>query len=208
MTEHSPEEQKKVVNQTNRGSGTFVGGNVIGNIVNLFMPAQRRHPAPDGNRPGIPDDDYADITSPLFASGFLGVTSGAGVFYNTIRGVAIGGGPVPDPLKRWVGGFLFAAIFFACVAVFLARAAQGFELWAGRCADLAVDTRVRVLAYLPASMARITASASSVTATVAAFVALLYGWGEFGRGIQDRAHIARDNAAIHVARARAATRGN
>ncbi|WP_019885847.1 hypothetical protein [Streptomyces purpureus] len=207
MTERPPEDEKKVVNQTNRGSGTFVGGNVLGNIVNLFMPSHRRPSPHSGNRAAPPEDDYDDITFNLLGCVIIGMVSGTGLMY-CIRGVPFTDtAPAPDLAKRLVGGVLFFLLFVGCVAAFLARTAQGFELWAGRCADLAVDTRVRLLAYLPASLTQVMASAALVTATIAAFFALLFGWGEFGRSVQERAHIARDNAAMHAERARAAIRG-
>ncbi|MEW1690143.1 hypothetical protein ACIQOF_16275 [Streptomyces sp. NPDC091265] len=206
MTEHLPKAEKKVVNQTNRGSGTFVGGNVLGNIVNLFMPSHRRPSPSSENRAAPPDGDYDDITFNLVGCIIIGIISGTGLMY-CIRGLPFAdASPAPGLTKRLVGGVLFFLLFVGCVAAFLARAAQGFDLWAGRCADLAVDTRVRLLAYLPAGLTRFMASAALVTATMAAFFALLFGWGEFGRNIQERAHLARDNAAMHAARARAAVR--
>lgn len=99
------------------------------------------------------------------------------------------------------------ALLLAAVAVCLARAAQGFELRAGRCADLAVENHARAFAYLPAGMARLLATACSVTASMAAFFAMFYRWSTFGATIQERAHIARGNAAVDAARTRAAARG-
>ncbi|WP_307711182.1 hypothetical protein [Streptomyces sp. V1I6] len=93
----------------------------------------------------------------------------------------------------------------ASIAVFLARAAQVLEVWSGRSADIAVETQVRILAYLPASLARSLAAFSSATATLAALLAALFAWGDFGASVQERANIARDTAAINAVRARAAT---
>lgn len=207
MAESPCEDQKKVVNQTNRGSGTFVAGNVLGNIVNFFVPTQRRRPpaVTRSESDGPADDDYHDIIGPLLASIFLAFIAGTAVLY-CFRGEPLSGtGPAPGLLRRLVVGFAFAYGLVACVAVFFARVAQGLELWTGRCADTAMQTRVRFVAYLPASMARVMASACSVSATMAALVAIFYGWGDFGGSIQERAHMARDNAAVHAARARAAT---
>ncbi|MCX4783072.1 hypothetical protein [Streptomyces sp. NBC_01264] len=192
------------MNQTNHGSGTFVAGNVLGSIVNLFMPAQRRaRPAPPSG-PEVAEDDYDDISGSLFGSAFLAAVSGQVVSY-CVRGLPLfGTGPTPGLPTRFLAGFAFAYAFFACVAMFLARAAQGLEVWAGRCADIAVQTRVRPLAQLPASVARILAPASSGTATTAALVATFYAWGDFGGSVQERAYLARDGAAMNAARARAA----
>lgn len=204
MTERAPEDHKKVVNQTNRGPGTFVGGNFFGNIVNNFPPSHRRSSPNRENRSGPPDDDYDGIGTPLVVSLLLTAACSAGFFRLAIQGEPLGGEKHAGWLERSGGGLLFAALLFAAVAVFLARAAQGFELWAGRCADLAVETHVRIFAYPPASMARLLATAAFATATGAAFIAMFFGWSEFGTSIQERAHIARDNAAANGARARAA----
>ncbi|MFJ6423905.1 hypothetical protein [Streptomyces hydrogenans] len=110
------------------------------------------------------------------------------------------------PVADRVIGFLFILAFFACVAAFLARAAQGLELWAQQTADITVETRVRTLAHLPASMTRTLATVVTATATTAALLAAFYAWGRFGSLVQERANTARDNAAAHAARARAATR--
>ncbi|MFD4589162.1 hypothetical protein [Streptomyces rubiginosohelvolus] len=206
MTERPPEDREKVVNQTNRGPGTFVGGNFYGRIVNVFTPSHRRS-SPDGAvRSGPSDDDYDNIGMALLVSLVLVVICGAGILRLAIQGDPLDGAKPPGWLERIAGGLLFTALFFAAVAVFLARAAQGFELWAGRCADLAVETHVRIFAYPPAGVARLLATAAFATATAAAFIAMFFGWGEFGTTIQDRAHIARDNAALNGARAQAATR--
>ncbi|MFE1962000.1 hypothetical protein [Streptomyces sp. NPDC059479] len=207
MTEHPPEE-RKVVNQTNSGPGTFVGGNVFGHVFNFFVPVQRRRPSagPKGQTSrGVPDDDYDDIFFNLLGAVVLGSTFATGVVY-CVRGLPLArNSPAPEGLERWVVGFLFVVAFFACVAAFLARVAQGVELWAERCADITVETQVRVLVHLPAGMTRALAALASVTATTAALLAVFYAWGGFGTRVQERANIARDNAATQAARACAAT---
>ncbi|MFD3993842.1 hypothetical protein [Streptomyces sp. NPDC058583] len=125
-----------------------------------------------------------------------------------IQGERIGGDHGGGWWERAAEGFLVVALLLAAVAACLARAAQGFELWAGQYADLAVETRARVFAYPPAGMALLLATACSVTASMAAFVAMFFGWSTFGAIIQERAHIARGNAAVNAARARAAARGS
>lgn len=206
MTEPSPEE--KVVNQTNNGSGPFVGGNVFGHVFNFVVPAQRRRPSAASDAQGsrsVPDDDYDDFSVSLIGAVFLGVLSATGVVY-CVRGLPFSANsPAPDALERWAVGFLFIVAFFACAAAFLARAAQGLELWAERCADNAVKTQVRALAQLPAGVTRALAALVSATATTAALLAVFYSWGGFGASVQERANIARDNATMQVARARAAT---
>ncbi|WP_327375414.1 hypothetical protein OG393_16535 [Streptomyces sp. NBC_01216] len=204
MTEPPPEDHKKVVNQTNRGPGTFVGGNFFGYIVNNFAPSHRRTSSDRESRSSLPDDDYDGIGTPLVVSLFLTAACGAGFFRLAIQGKPLGGETHAGWLERSGGGLLFTALFFAALAVLLARAAQGFELWAGRCADLAIDTHVRIFAYPPASMARLLATAAFATATGAAFIAMFFGWSEFGTSIQERAHTARDNAAMNGTRAQAA----
>lgn len=194
-----------MVNQTNRGSGTFVAGNVFGSVVNLFVSSQRQRPPASSGSCDNPQDDYAEVTWQMFGAFLLGVMSGAGLLYMILGLPLSGTGPAPGLTTRLIAGFLFAACFFACVAAFAARAAQGLEMWAGRCADTAHHTSVRILARLPAGMARALAGASSVAATLAILVAAFYGWGEFGATVQERARIARDNAALNAARARAAT---
>ncbi|MBD0422731.1 hypothetical protein H0H10_26870 [Streptomyces sp. TRM S81-3] len=207
MSEHSTGEQKRVVNQTNRGSGTFVAGNVFGSVVNLFVSSQRQRPPASSDGSHNPEDDYKDVTWAMFGAFLLGTMSGAGLLY-MIRGLPLSGtGPAPGLTTRFIAGFVFAACFFACVAAFTARAAQGLEMWAGRCADIAHHTNVRFLARLPASMARALAAASSVAATLATLLAAFYGWGEFGATVQERARIARYNAALTAARAQHAATG-
>ncbi|GAA2288622.1 hypothetical protein GCM10010145_68890 [Streptomyces ruber] len=206
MNEHSPEE-KKVVNQTNSGPGTFVGGNVFGHVYNLFVPAERRRrsaaPEGQGSR-GVPDDDYDDIFFNLLGAVFLGGTFATGVGY-CVRGLPLSSGsPAPELLERWVAGILCVAAFFACAAAFLARVAQGLELWAERCADITTETQIRILAYLPAGMTRALATFTAAAAMAAALLAVFYAWGGFGTSVQERANIARDNAAVQAARARAA----
>lgn len=206
MTEHPPED-KKVVNQTNSGPGTFVGGNVIGNIINYFAPTHRPRPSADpaqqGDRGPI-EGDYDDIGASLLGAAFLGFMCAGATVY-CVRGLPFAdNAPAPDALQRWIAGMLFIVGFFACVAAFLARAAQGLELWAWRCADITVDMRIQLLAHLPAGMARGLSALSSAAATTAALVAVFYAWGGFGTSIQERAYIARDNAAAQAARARAA----
>ncbi|MEU8437316.1 hypothetical protein AB0F18_31350 [Streptomyces sp. NPDC029216] len=206
MTDEPPKTEKKVTNQTNHGSGTFVAGNVLGSIVNLFAPTQRRgRPAP-ANGPEVSEDDYDDISESLFGAAFLAAMSGTAVVY-CIRGLPFSGtGPAPGIATRLVMGIVFTYAFFACVAAFLARAAQGLEVWAGRCADITVQTKGGLLAHLPAGMARALAATASGVATTAALVAVFYGWGDFGGSIQERAYLARDNAATNASRARAAAR--
>ncbi|MGF0164350.1 hypothetical protein OH717_17735 [Streptomyces albidoflavus] len=209
MTEQPSGKSKKIVNQTNNGPGTFVNGNVFGNILNVFATSHRRRSsaaAPD-DRALIPDDDYEDVGSWLLVSGFLVAGFAVGCARVVIQGEPLGGDHGGGWWGRVVDGFIIVALFFAAVAACMARAAQGFELWAGRCADLAVETRTRVFAYPPAGMARLLATACSVTASMAAFVAMFFGWSTFGATIQERAHIARDNAAVNAARARAAAWG-
>ncbi len=125
-----------------------------------------------------------------------------------IQGERTGGDLGGGWWERAAEGFLVVALFLEAVAACLARAAQGFELWAGQCADLAVETRARVFAYPPAAMARLLATTCSVTASMAAFVAVFFGWSTFGAVIQERAHIARGSAAVNAARARAAVQGS
>ncbi|WP_445270354.1 hypothetical protein [Streptomyces sp. DSM 41634] len=196
------------MNQTNRGSGTFVGGNVIGNIVNLFVPSQRRRSlaqAEGRTGSGLAEDDYDDVFGPMFMSLILAAGAGRGGLSYSVHGLPLGDGPAPDWWKRWAAGFFFAGMLLASIAVFLARVAQVFELWSGRSADIAVETQVRVLAYLPAGLARTLATFASATATVAALLAALFAWGDFGASVQERANIARDTASVNAARARAAT---
>ncbi|MFF7081232.1 hypothetical protein [Streptomyces lavendulae] len=206
MTDQPPETEQKVVNQTNHGSGTFVAGNVLGSIVNLFVPAQRRSRPTSTTHTDAPEDDYEDISWSLVEAVFLAATSGTAIVY-CIRGLPFSGtGPTPGIAERIVVGILFTYAFFACAAAFLARAAQGLEVWAGRCADITVQTRGGIAAYLPACMARALATAASGVATTAALVAVFYGWSGFGASVQERAYIARDNAAVNASRASAATR--
>ncbi|MFD8736563.1 hypothetical protein ACFV06_16840 [Streptomyces sp. NPDC059618] len=196
------------MNQANHGSGTFVGGNVLGSIVNLFLPAQRRSRPTPINGNDVAENDYEDISESLIGAVFLAALSGTAVVYS-IRGLPFSGtGPPPGIAARLAAGITFTYAFFACVAAFIARAAQGLEVWAGRCADIAVHTRSRVLTHLPAGMARVLAATSSGMATTAALVAVFYGWGDFGGSVQERAYLARDNAAMNAARARAATRNS
>ncbi|MFH8626232.1 hypothetical protein ACH4A8_30860 [Streptomyces vietnamensis] len=149
MTEQSPKEPKETVNQTNTGPGTFVNGNIFGNILNIFATSHRRRPSPPApdDRALIEGDDYEDVG--------------------------------------------FRLLFSACLV-----------------AGFAVETRARVFAYPPAAMARLLATACSVTASMAAFVAMFFGWSTFGAVIQERAHIARGSAAVNAARARAAVQGS
>ncbi|MFC8727523.1 hypothetical protein [Streptomyces bacillaris] len=210
MTEQSPREPKKTVNQTNNGPGTFVNGNVFGNILNIFATSHRQRPSrptPD-DRDLIPGDDYDEVGFGLLVSAFLAAVFAVGFVRVVIQGEPIGGDHGGGWWERAAEGFFVVAMFFAAVAACLARAAQGLELWAGRCADLAVETHARVFAYPPAGMARLLATACSATASMAAFVAMFFGWSTFGATIQERAHTARDNAAVNAARARAAARGN
>ncbi|WP_330323297.1 hypothetical protein [Streptomyces anulatus] len=208
MTEHPPEE-KKVVKQTNSGPGTFVGGNVIGNIINYFAPAHRPRPSADpaqrGDRGPI-EGDYDDISTSLVGAAFLGFMCASATVYS-VRGLPFtDNAPAPAALQGWIAGILFTAGFFACVAAFLARAAQGLELWARSCADITMDMQIKLLAHLPAGMARGLSALSSAAATTAVLLAVFYAWGEFGTSVQERANIARENAAAQAARARAAVR--
>ncbi|MEU3350957.1 hypothetical protein [Streptomyces sp. NPDC037389] len=204
MTDQPPETETRVVNQTNHGSGTFVAGNVLGSIVNLFIPAQRRSRPTSTNGPDATVDDYERISGSLFVIAFLAAVFGTAVVH-CIRGLPFSGaGPTPGIATRLVVGIVFTYAFFACVAAFLARAAQGLEVWAGRCADITVRTRGGILAHLPAGMARALAATSSGVATTAALVAVFYGWGDFGNSVQERAYLARDNAATNASRARSA----
>lgn len=216
MTQHPPEEATErpfkdrptVVNQTNRGPGTLVGGHVFGNIINLFMPSQRQRPRAQTegrNDSALAEGDYHDVFGPMVMTLLLGATSGRALWVYSIQAGPIGDSPAPDGWKRWAAGLLFSGLTLACIAVFLARAAQVFELWSGRSADIAVETPVRVLAYLPSGLARGLAALASATATVAALLAALFAWGDFGASIQERANIARDAAVMHAARARATT---
>ncbi|MFE3606683.1 hypothetical protein [Streptomyces goshikiensis] len=79
MTDQPPNSEKKVTNQTNHSSGTFVAGNVLGSIMDLFAPAQRRsRPTPaDGH--DVSEDDYEDISGSLFGATFLAVMSGTAI---------------------------------------------------------------------------------------------------------------------------------
>ncbi|MFK0227352.1 hypothetical protein ACIQUL_16470 [Streptomyces sp. NPDC090303] len=208
MTEQSPKEPKKTVNQTNTGPGTFVNGNVFGNILNIFATSHRQRPSKSapGDRDLIPDDDYDDVGFWLLVSAFLVTGFAVGCVRVVIQGERIGGDRGGEWWERAAEGCLVVSLLLAAVAACLARAAQGLELWAGQCADLAVETRTRVFAYPPAGMARLLATACSATASIAAFVAMFFGWSTFGASIQERAHIARDNAAVNAARARAAAR--
>jgi hypothetical protein len=210
VTEQSSEEPKKTVHQTNTGPGTFVNGNVFGNILNIFATSHRRRPsAPTSdNRDLIPDDDYDEVGFGLLISAFLVAVFAIGSVRVVIQGESIGGGHRDGWWERAAEGLFVVALLLAAVAACLARAAQGFELWAGRCADLAVESHARVLAHPPAGMARLLAAVCSVTASMAAFVAMFFGWSTFGATIQERAHIARCNAAVNAARARAAARGS
>ncbi|MCX4417875.1 hypothetical protein OOK43_32070 [[Kitasatospora] papulosa] len=207
MTEHLPQEEK-VVNQTNSGPGTFVGGNVFGHIYNFFAPAQRQRPSstPAGqDSRAVGEGDYDDVFGSLLGAVFLGGTFAGGLVY-AARGLPFAkDAPAPDVLERLVMGFMFGFAFFACVAAFLARAAQGFELWAEQCANITAQTQIRLLSYLPSGMTRALAVMASVTATTAALLAVFYAWGGFGASIQERANLARDKAALQAARARAAT---
>ncbi|MGW1839938.1 hypothetical protein [Streptomyces sp. NPDC002067] len=206
MTERPPEVEK-IVNQTNSGPGTFVGGNVFGHIFNFSGPAQRQHPsaAPDDqDSRGAPDDDYDELFPSLFGAAFLGCVCVTGVAFCVLGLSKSRASPAPA-LERWAFGFLCGVAFFACAATFLARAAQGLELWAARCADITVETRIPALARLPAGMTRALAALASGMATTAALLAAFYAWGGFGTSIQKRANIARDNAATQAARACAAT---
>ncbi|MFD0377293.1 hypothetical protein [Streptomyces sp. NPDC127112] len=206
MTDQPPETEQKVVNQTNHGSGTFVAGNVLGSIVNLFIPAQRRSRPTSTTPTDAPQDDYEDISESLVGAVFLAAISGTAIVY-CIRGLPFSGtGPTPGIAERIVVGILFTYAFFACAAAFLARTAQGLEVWAGRCADITVQTRGGMTARLPAGMARALAATSSGVATTAALVAVFYGWAGFGASVQERAYLARDNAAMNASRARAAAR--
>ncbi|WP_322871097.1 hypothetical protein [Streptomyces goshikiensis] len=206
MTDQPPETEQRVVNQTNHGSGTFVAGNVLGSIVNLFIPAQRRSRPTSTTPTDAPQDDYEDISESLVGAVFLAAISGTAIVY-CIRGLPFSGtGPTPGIAERIVVGILFTYAFFACAAAFLARTAQGLEVWAGRCADITVQTRGGMTARLPAGMARALAATSSGVATTAALVAVFYGWAGFGASVQERAYLARDNAAMNASRARAAAR--
>ncbi|MEU0715673.1 hypothetical protein ABZ498_00645 [Streptomyces lavendulocolor] len=211
MTEQSAREPKTTVNQTNNGPGTFVNGNVFGSILNVYATSHRRRPsapAPD-DRDLVPDDDYDEVGFRLLVSAFLVAAFAVGCVRVVIQGEPLGGDQGGGEWwKQAAQGFFVVALFLAAVAACLARAAQGFELWADCCADLAVETPARLFAYASTGMARLLATACSATASMAAFVAMFFGWSAFGATIQERAHMARDNAAVNAARARAAARGN
>ncbi|MBD2835264.1 hypothetical protein ID871_32815 [Streptomyces pratensis] len=106
MTEHLPQEEK-VVNQTNSGPGTFVGGNVFGHIYNFFVPAQRQRPSstPAGqDSRAVGEGDYDDIFGSLFGAVFLGGTFAGGLVY-AARGLPFAkDAPAPDVLERLAMG--------------------------------------------------------------------------------------------------------
>lgn len=207
MTERSPDEPEHK-SQHNSGSGTFVGRDLIGNIVNIILPPQRRGPSTP--QPGGPpqdealSDDYADIGFTVFTLALLAfVLAGGMVMLATGESYSADGQP-PAIAERIALGLLSVYAFFACLAALFARLTQVLELWSEQCADTAAQSRNRLLALTPARMSNAAALGAAATASASAVLASFYGWRPFGREVAERAHLARDKASHHASRARAA----
>lgn len=200
--------------QHNHGSGTFVGGDVNGDVSiwQVFLPSMGKKRAGSNKSPHRrpePDDeldDYGDLGGPLVAAGFLAVWTGWAAFHEIMGRPWTEGASPPGTAQRIIGGIAFAYACLACVATFLARTAQVFELWSEQCRVTAEQSRGRVVAWPPALMARGVSLVSAGAASLAEVLASLYGWRSFGGTITQRARIARMNAAANAKAARAAVR--
>lgn len=192
--------------QHNHGPGTFVGGNVNGRVVNIFLllvgkkhagsdrPPHERDPEQDDEGA----DDYENIGVPLLTAGLLGSWTG----WLTIRELMgwswSDGSSPPGIAERIVGGLLLLYVSLACLAAFFARSAQVCELGSKQCAATATQSRGRLVAWPPALMARGLSLVSAATASLAEVLASLYGWRPFGGQVSRRARIARLNAATNA----------
>lgn len=199
--------------QHNNGPGTFVGGNVTGDIWNVFLqPEEKGRPTglpPDNQRPDGVDNqanDYEDIASPMFLSFLLGASSCMALVHAVMGWPWDNDSSPPGIVQRLAWGFASMCLLLACSAVFLARMAQAFELWSKQCADSASESQGRLTARPHAFMARAAATVSVAAASIAEMAASLYGWRSFGGEISRRARVASLNAATSARTARNAAR--
>ncbi|MFJ9771984.1 hypothetical protein ACIRVF_12165 [Kitasatospora sp. NPDC101157] len=210
MADGEPKEQH------NHGSGTFVGGNVHGGLLQIFLPpygkkgsdaASSGEGAPQPQpQPQSDENDYDGVGGTMLACLIFAPGLGYGSLHEVMGWPLAPGGTVPGVGERIGMGFVFTYVLIALISAFFARLAQFFELWSERCAITASQTRGRLVATPPALMAQFTAAVSAWAAAVAGVLASLYGWSAFGGDVSRRAHAARVNSAANATTARAAAR--
>ncbi|MFE1925104.1 hypothetical protein ACFW91_21335 [Streptomyces asoensis] len=199
--------------QHNHGSGTFVGGDVHGGLWQVFLPPYGKkisgNPAPTKRQPEQDDDDeddYEGVLGSLIVAVWIAASAGLAVVYAVMGRPWTDHEPPPGIAARIGGGIVALYAGLAAAAALFARLAQLFELWSEQCAVTATQSRGRLVARPPASMARALADLTAATAVAAELLASMYGWSSYGGEVSQRAHLARLNAAANANSARAATK--
>ncbi|MEU0060414.1 hypothetical protein [Streptomyces sp. NPDC006334] len=216
----TPPNEPSTTEQRNDGSGTFVGRDLIGNVVNqvrnVFIRSGHSVGQPTGGpgsarRPtGAEHDDLEEETPRIrfLATLFLAYVAVYGM-RRIIRGEPLAGdGPTPSLAIQTFWLFFLGGGFVACVGYALACLAELLADWAQSAADSAVSNAPRHLlaARTNTVFACGLARSSGASAAAASVIALVFGWCPLGHIISTRAHHASDLAYEAVAAARAATR--
>lgn len=199
--------------QHNRGSGTFVGGDVHGGFWQIILaPSGKKtsgEPASTKQQPKQDDkeeeDDYDGRLEYLLGSAWIAASAGLAVVYSVMGWPWSDEGPPPGIAARIGGGLTSFYICLAAAAACFARLAQVLELWSEQCAIAAARSRGRWVARPPASMCGVMAALTTAAAVAAELLASLFGWSSFGGEVSQRAQVARLNATSNAKSARAAT---
>ncbi|MFD4477167.1 hypothetical protein ACFWPU_13780 [Streptomyces sp. NPDC058471] len=201
--------------QHNHGSGTFVGGDVHGDLWQVFPPPCGKktpgNPAPmkrqfEQDDEDEDEDDYEGVLEPLIGAAWIAASAGLAVVYAVMGWPWTDHDPAPGIAARIGGGLLASYACLAAAAAFFARLAQVFEVWSEQCAITAAQSRGRFVAGPPASMSRAMAGMTASAAVAAELLASLYGWSSYGGEVSQRAHLARRSAAANAKSAHAATK--
>ncbi|MFB6948681.1 hypothetical protein ACFCXP_03500 [Streptomyces niveus] len=208
-----------VRNQRNTGSGTFIGRDLIGNVLNIFFRSRYEKTAHVGRRKSIDDSgDGAEdeVTEETPRVRFL-LTAGLGYLAAyAARACAVGVSPIGDgALDASMAGRIFYTGFWvfvlvACVGYAFSCLAEILADWADSAAESAVSNAAqwRIVATINSMWAHAIARASGGSAALASVIALVLGWCPLGHAISSRAHNASRNADIAAVEARAAVRGH
>lgn len=213
-----PSDEPLVRNQRNTGSGTFVGRDLIGNVLNVFLRSRYEKAANVVRRdlvhePGGDGGDEVAEETPRVR--FL-LTAGLG-YLAAYAAWACAVGVTPFGEAR-LDASLVSRIFYAGFWVFVLVACVGYAFsclaeiladWADSAAESAVSNAAqwRIVATMNSMWAQVIARASGGSAAMASVISLVLGWCPLGHAISSRAHNASRNADIAAVEARAAVRG-
>ncbi|WP_152617557.1 hypothetical protein [Phaeacidiphilus oryzae] len=195
--------------QHNTGPGTFVNGNVEGGIRNLFFlaPGRTRDPGrsqPSGsNHPKEPNEEQDSPGACLGEALFIGMFPASLIAYAFDLFPIQGFSEHPSIVERVACGSLGSFLLLMCSACAFARMTQIFAMWARRAADSAKSNapNYRLVATANAKTSDVAASLAHISAAIASFIAILFGWFSLGGTVSARAHKASAQATASAAEA-------